>query len=111
MMLERLLSDCECLAQLRVSKPLRTGGAIVLAEDEPLAMARSMPLGVAQPSLAVSPDGTLLVKDINSDGSSDPDELSDIDGTLFFIADDGVHGRELWALGERLPIFLPLVTK
>jgi S-adenosylmethionine:tRNA ribosyltransferase-isomerase len=35
-MLERLLSDRECLAQLRVSKPLRTGGAIVLADGSRL---------------------------------------------------------------------------
>jgi S-adenosylmethionine:tRNA ribosyltransferase-isomerase len=31
-MLERLLSDDECLAQLRVSKPLRVGGSILLED-------------------------------------------------------------------------------
>jgi S-adenosylmethionine:tRNA ribosyltransferase-isomerase len=35
-MLERLLSDRECLAQLRVSKPLRRGGAIVLEDGSRL---------------------------------------------------------------------------
>jgi S-adenosylmethionine:tRNA ribosyltransferase-isomerase len=35
-MLERLLSDRECLAQLRVSKPLRAGGAILLADGSRL---------------------------------------------------------------------------
>ena len=35
-MLERLLSDSECLAQLRVSKPLRAGGAILLADGSEL---------------------------------------------------------------------------
>jgi len=35
-MLERLLGDGECLAQLRVSKPLRPGGAIVLEDGSRL---------------------------------------------------------------------------
>jgi S-adenosylmethionine:tRNA ribosyltransferase-isomerase len=35
-MLERLLNDSECLAQLRVSKPLRTGGAILLEDGSRL---------------------------------------------------------------------------
>jgi len=35
-MLERLLSDSECLAQLRVSKPLRSGGAILLEDGSRL---------------------------------------------------------------------------
>lgn len=41
--------------------------------------------------------GTQLVKDINpgSAGSS-PDQFVNVNGTLFFRADDGVHGRELW---------------
>jgi ELWxxDGT repeat protein len=44
--------------------------------------------------------GTVLVKDINpgpdSAGYYGPTELTDVRGTLFFSADDGVHGRELW---------------
>ena len=44
---------------------------------------------------------TFRVKDINSTstsyrGSSDPQELVNVNGTLFFTADDGLHGRELW---------------
>jgi len=35
-MLERVLSDSECLAQLRVSKPLRIGGAILLEDGSRL---------------------------------------------------------------------------
>ena len=35
-MLERLLSDSECLAQLRVSKPLKTGGVILLEDGSRL---------------------------------------------------------------------------
>lgn len=37
-MVERLLSDSECLAQLRVSKPLRKGGRILLEDGQFLEM-------------------------------------------------------------------------
>jgi ELWxxDGT repeat protein/VCBS repeat-containing protein len=50
--------------------------------------------------------GTVLVKDIHEGSftddygtypnSSNPLELVDVNGTLFFTADDGVNGRELW---------------
>lgn len=44
--------------------------------------------------------GTVLVKDIKPSltyiASSDPKNLIDVNGTLFFTADDGVHGKELW---------------
>ncbi len=40
---------------------------------------------------------TRLVKDIrNGFPDSDPQYFTDVKGTLFFTADDGVHGRELW---------------
>ncbi|HUT93242.1 MAG TPA: Ig-like domain-containing protein [Thermoguttaceae bacterium] len=49
-----------------------------------------------------TPGGTVMVKDID-DGStgsvpnsSDPQELTAVGGTLYFTADDGDHGRELW---------------
>jgi ELWxxDGT repeat protein len=37
-----------------------------------------------------------MVKDIHPNGSSAPESLTDVNGTLFFIANDGTHGRELW---------------
>src|SRR5207247_222215 len=55
--------------------------------------------------------GTTLVKDIypgqsryyNNYGgwwyvpnSSNPQQLTNVNGTLFFVANDGTHGRELW---------------
>lgn len=42
-----------------------------------------------------STNGTVLVKLINPEGS-DPQSLKKINGLLYFSADDGVHGRELW---------------
>ena len=41
--------------------------------------------------------GTRLVRDIHagSHGSS-PTQLTDLGGTLYFAARDGVHGKELW---------------
>jgi uncharacterized repeat protein (TIGR01451 family) len=46
-------------------------------------------------------EGTTLVKDINPDNSSsyphsNPSYLTDVNGTLFFNAYDGVNGQELW---------------
>ena len=44
--------------------------------------------------------GTVMVKDINSGGGSLPVSithfLTSVDNTLFFRANDGVHGDELW---------------
>jgi ELWxxDGT repeat protein len=41
--------------------------------------------------------GTVMVKDINpGTGNSNPDSLTNINGTLFFTADNGTNGRELW---------------
>ena len=44
--------------------------------------------------------GTVLVKDIQPDarGGDDygPGSLTGVGGTLFFTADDGIHGSELW---------------
>jgi len=41
--------------------------------------------------------GTVMVKDINPNGNSNPSYITNVDGTLFFYADDGSsNGRELW---------------
>jgi ELWxxDGT repeat protein len=37
-----------------------------------------------------------LIRDINPNGASNPASFLVIGSTLFFTADDGVHGRELW---------------
>ena len=41
--------------------------------------------------------GTVLVKDVYPGNiGSYPSKLTNVNGTLFFVADDGVHGNELW---------------
>src|SRR5262249_54140621 len=41
--------------------------------------------------------GTQLVKDIYAgSASSSPSNLTNVNGTLFFQANDGTHGQELW---------------
>ncbi|WP_435353923.1 ELWxxDGT repeat protein [Emticicia sp. SJ17W-69] len=40
--------------------------------------------------------GTVLVKNINLTGNSYPRDLVDVNGVLYFYADDGIHGMELW---------------
>lgn len=46
---------------------------------------------------AIDVDAQGLVKDINPAGGSAPRYLTHVDGTLFFAADDGTHGGELWS--------------
>ena len=47
--------------------------------------------------------GTLLVADINLDGSSYIRYLSDANGTLLFTADDGIHGESFGKATAPLP--------
>jgi hypothetical protein len=51
-------------------------------------------LAIAAPAAAAGPP--ILVKDINRSGSSFPTELTVVGNTVFFAADDGIHGVELW---------------
>ena len=45
----------------------------------------------------LSSQSAFLVKDINpGNGTSYAGNMTDINGTLFFLATDGVHGVELW---------------
>jgi len=45
---------------------------------------------------AVSADSLAAQCPVPSKPSGDPGQLVDAGGTLFFTADDGIHGRELW---------------
>src|SRR5690242_1585476 len=62
-----------------------------------LAASVALLLGSA-PRLAAAQSPTVgLVSDINPGaGSSSPDFFTHVNGTLFFVADDGTHGLELW---------------
>ena len=41
-------------------------------------------------------NGTLLVADVNPSGDAQLDQLTNVNGTLYFVATDGSHGVELW---------------
>lgn len=66
--------------------------------------ARTDSLGVELWKTDGTEKGTVLVKDIwpgkiaNTDvgNGSFPEKFVNVNGTLFFIAEDGIHGRELW---------------
>lgn len=57
-----------------------------------------------------TPDGTLMIADFNTDGDSEPRDLIDLNGTLFFTVDYSVspdfsddytdYGRELWMIDQ-----------
>ncbi len=65
---------------------VRAGTAAAAAALVVLAMAA--PVGAA--------GSPTLVKNINPSGSSNPSSLTAVGSTVFFAADDGVHGTELW---------------
>src|SRR2546426_601592 len=70
-------------------------GALGIALLTPLAVAASLlAVGASQASAETK---AVLVKDIRpGSDSSGLGELTNVNGTLFFDADDGIHGRELW---------------
>jgi len=46
-----------------------------------------------------TPDGTFRFQDINPGAaSSSPGSIVEVNGTVYFVADDGIHGNELWFL-------------
>jgi len=59
----------------------------------PAAMLLLSTLVAASPAIANQP---YLVKDINPTGFSGPIFLTKVGNRLYFNADDGVHGQELW---------------
>ena len=57
------------------------------------------PAARAQPAPAGAPCAADINPGLNPGlAGSGPMDLTDVNGTLFFTADDGFHGRELWKL-------------
>jgi ELWxxDGT repeat protein len=62
-----------------------------------VAFACSVAVAVSSPSAAAADESSAYqVKDIFPSGTSRPAHLTDVLSTLYFTADDPVHGRELW---------------
>jgi ELWxxDGT repeat protein len=40
--------------------------------------------------------GTVMVKDINESNASSVYDLTDVNGTLYFVGDDDINGKRLW---------------
>jgi ELWxxDGT repeat protein len=51
---------------------------------------------LATPATVGADSSPMLLKDINPSGSSNPSQMAAVGSTLFFAANDGVHGTELW---------------
>lgn len=51
-----------------------------------------------------------MVADIYPGSSSEPEYLTEYNGKFFFRADDGIHGRELWAMEAPLDNEPPVVS-
>lgn len=84
-----------------------TEGTVMVADGEfhnPVVLGQSIFMLGVDVRASIEPwvsdgteEGTHLLKDIfRGDAGSAPEHLTDVDGTLFFTADNGTHGRELW---------------
>ena len=40
--------------------------------------------------------GTVQLTNVNQAGGANPNDLTNVNGTLFFAANDAAHGTELW---------------
>ncbi len=69
----------------RLSPRVTCFAAIVL-------VAASLPLAIVRPATAQP----TLVRDINPNSGSVPAHLTAFDGALFFVANDGSSGAEVW---------------
>ncbi|MFM9073267.1 MAG: ELWxxDGT repeat protein, partial [Cyanobium sp.] len=55
--------------------------------------------------------GTRLVADINQSGGSYPDSLKLVGSTLYFVANDGLNGQELWSLDVTADLFTTIESQ
>jgi ELWxxDGT repeat protein len=76
-----------------VSRLLGLGEALVSAKRRQL---RSAPLLFMEPLEDRTAPSTWVVRDINPAGNSSPRLLTNVNGTLFFVANNGTAGYELW---------------
>jgi len=73
-------------------------GTIRVAPPVQAAPARPSPPGAVRLATQTALSQPFLVRDIHpGPDSADPAELTAVGSRLFFVADDGSHGKELWS--------------
>jgi ELWxxDGT repeat protein len=75
----------------------RTRGGCLAAVLVVLGAAVAVPAIGSDPVATAAPTVPVLTSDVQTNGrGSDLDQLTAVGSSLFFVADDGIHGRELW---------------
>lgn len=85
-------SGVSFVTTVRMASPINVNGTVIFRGTDQLNQLKDSEIWRSNGSEG----STKLVKDIRGTDSSNPRYLTEVNGTLYFAADDGVHGTELW---------------